>query len=574
MKKREEIKYYELWLGHKQIRFSYDEINADPELANELKELERKKGECEIRFFHPHGKARFGYDCGFRLASTTDWINDRKHTICMCSSPNQVGKTCHAVVKKILKLIPCDPQWEIFQTGVKYYDWQGPKTLVVLTDDNGKLREVIWPELQKWIPAKELGEYRPRFLGGTKEPSWMRHPSLTLSCGSRILFFSYEQKASVASGIKCEEVLADEQLPIAFFNELNQRGRTRGGLWWDLPFTPHSVDGRPDTGMNSFLYDIWTGHNTRGHSVLRTRISVDDVPDHIYSKAEKRKAYREHVLMPRKTGDQAAMREGEARYYGFFQKVSGLFYPEINRGIHFIHLTHNDLKGKEWTHYRAIDYGYSNPTACVFLAVNASGDIVMYDEYYKTGKDAIEHAPAIIEYSGNRREADRQIRDEKHGLYYDAYKEVAVRQKYAKTVLDWHSFQNAGGSSRPISFFFRIGGLNVFPSSTLKQDARAQNLRALLRIDPNRRHIVTGNTGAPRLYFSTKCVKFKWEWERCVFDKRASGLESHNNKEVKRNKDDHLIDALEYAACENLRHVGDYSEKIKEIKPLSASGGY
>ncbi|MFA5385361.1 MAG: hypothetical protein WC364_12005 [Eubacteriales bacterium] len=571
-----QIKYYELWLGDDLIRFSYEEIKADPQLELELKKIERKKAENELQFFVPHGEAKNGYDCGFQMVSMADWINDREHTVCMNCSGNRVGKTCHAVVKKALKIIPCDKKWQIYKTGkIKFYEWQGKKTLVVLAYDKGKLQQVMWPEIQKWFPAYELGEYRQTFLGGTKEPSWDRHPRIDLKCGSKIFFFTYEQPASVCSGIVASEIFADETMPLSFWNELNQRGRTSGGVWWDISYTPHKVEGRVDSGTNSFLHDMWKGINTRGHSVLRSRISVDEVPNRIIPESEKKKMYRELVVVPKQLGDQVAIRDGMARYYGIADQLSGLFYPEVHPDIHFVDWTYDDIKNKGWTHYRSVDYGYANPTACGLWAVSPNGDLFMYDEYYVAGKDAVEHAPLIIEKCGNERKLVKKMLDKESGIYYDMYEEVFKTQRYIRTWLDWHSFQTAGGSGRPVSFFFTIGGLRVCESVKLRQEQRAQNMRAMLKIDKNRRHMVTGKPGAPRIYISNKCVKWRWEWERCVVDIRAFGNERHNPMEVKQNKDDHLIDATEYIACENPRYLGSYVDrKPREVAPISRHGGY
>jgi hypothetical protein len=570
-----QLKVFELWLGNDLISYTYEEIKSNPKLEQDLKKLQRMKAENELQFFVPHGAARFANDCGFMLASSADWVNDRKHFICICCSPNQVGKTCHGVVKKVLRLIKCDPNWQIFKNGIEYHEWNGPKTLVVLGYDKGHLERVLWPELQKWIPAKELGPYCHVSLGGTKEPSWKMTPDVTLQNGSKIILLTYDQKASVCAGVKAEEVLADEQIPLPFFNELDQRGRTRGGIWWDFSFTPHKVQGRADTGANSWLIDMWTGHNTRGHDVLRCRISIDDVPDRIFSKEQKRKAYLEHVEIPKKVGDRLGMLEGAARYYGIFQQSSGLFYPEIQRELHFIPWTYESISDKGWTHFRCVDYGWSNPTACSFWAISPTGDYFMYDEYYISGKDAYEHAPGIIEKSGNKRKLIKKIIDNDSGAQYDVYEEEEIRQKYMGTFLDWHCFQMTGGIGRPLSFFFQIGGLRVSESTKLNQEHRAQNLRALLKIDPNRNHIVTGKPGAPRMYFSTKCAKFKWEWERCVTASRSFGNETNNYKETKRNKDDHLIDTAEYMASSEARYLGDYlKRKPKTFQNISSHGGY
>jgi len=192
-----------------------------------------------------------------------------------------------------------------------------------------------------------VGPFKAVSLGGTKEPSWHLGPTVDLKCGSRIILLTYDQLPSVCCGIKANLVLANEQMPLAFFMELSQRGRTLEGIKFIMPYTPHSIPGRPESGANSFLTDLWTGNDTRRHTVLRTRISVDDVPDHIYSKEQKRKAFIEHVENPKKTGNQAAIREGMARYYGIAQQVSGLYYPEIDNAVHYVDWTYEDIKKKD-----------------------------------------------------------------------------------------------------------------------------------------------------------------------------------------------------------------------------------
>lgn len=572
-----EEKVYELWLGNELISYPYSVIKADLELERDLKLLERKKAENELQFFSCHGTAKKGYDSGCELVSMQDWLNDREHNVYMNCSPNKVGKTTHAVVKILLKILPCDPNWPIFtQNGITYYDWQGPRTAVVFGYDKNQLKDDLWPTLQTWIPADQLGKYRPFLLGGTSVPSWDRGPRVELKCGSRIIMLTYDQDASVCCGTKASEVLANEQMPLSFFWELGQRGRNfMGGITFVMSYTPHKVQGRPDTGINSFMQDMWTGQNTRGYNILRTRISMEDVPEHIISKEEKKKAYIELVKYPQQSGDQTAIREGIARYYGIAQELSGLFYPEIDPDIHYVDWTWEDIKGKGWTCYRSMDYGMQNPTAVGFWAVSPEGNLFMFDEYYRAGMDAISHAPAIIEYCGNERKLVNKMLDKESGNYWDVYDEVEVRQKYTRTWLDWHSFQTAGGIGRPVSFFFQIGGLKVRESTKLRQEARAQNLRAMLKVDPQRKHMVTGKLGAPRMYFSRKCAKMIWEFSHCVVDRRMFGNETKNLKETKRNLDDHLVDAAEYIACEHPRYLGDYESRgPRKLQNISKHGGY
>jgi hypothetical protein len=574
-KRGESGRWFTLRLGTELIQIEEDEVLRDPKLADDLRKLVKLKEENELQFFVPHGTPKMGYDCGFQLAGMVDWLNDNEHTVYMNCSGNQVGKTCHSVVKNVLRLVPTDPSWPIYKTGIKYQEWEGPETLVVLGYDKGQVINVLWPELQKWIPNTELGPYRPYSQSGTREPSWDRHPVLPLKCGSKVIFLTYDQKASVCAGVKAKWMLPDEQMPLTFFNELDERARTRRGVRWTMGFTPHKVEGRPDTGEDGWLRDMWKGINDRGHTIMRCRISIDDVPDHIYSDREKKRAYVKWIELPKKTNDKESQREGEARYYGLFQRASALFYPEVDPDVHIVDWTYDDIKGKGWTHYRSLDYGYSNPTSCGLWAVSPTREYFRYGEYYVAGRDAVEHAPAIIAACGNERVKTGHVEDKEAGISYDTWKEVPKRQKYIKTWLDWHCFGNSGGVGKPIAFFFGIGGLQVTPSTKLMQEQRSANLRALLRIDPNRKHMVTGKLGAPRIYISRSCHKWIWEWERCVFDTRRYGEASHNQKETKRDLNDHAIDETEYFACAAPNYLGDTDDEGEaDVKPISNQAGY
>ena len=565
----------DFWLGNRHISFAKEEVDADPQLKDELEYLWHQNLTNPIQFFSPHGEAKYGTDCGFQLISSLNYLSDDVHTFFMNVSPNQVGKTCHAIVKKVLRLVPNQYDWSLIkELGVYYRPWEGPKTLVVLGYDKGQIIDVLWPELQKWIPDGELGEYRSFANGGTKSPSWQYNPRVNLKCGSRIIFLTYEMKPSVCAGVKAKEVLADEQMPLSFFNELDQRGRTLGGINWDVSFTPHRVVGRPDTGAECWLYDMWTGKNTRGHRIGRFRITVEEVPDHIYSLEQKQLAKSQWITIPRETGDEEAIREGEARFYGLFQRPQGLFYPEVNPELHFIDWGFDDIKDKAVTFFRTIDYGYANPTACSYWAVFSTGEYFLYDLYYVKGLDAIPHSRAIVERSGNKLKEMKKFVDKVTKIEYTVLSEECTTVKFRQTWLDWHCFSQQGGAGQPISFFFNIGGLRVLPSTKLNQEQRAQALRSFLRVDPERRHLVTGQKGAPRMYISKNCKKWEWEWERLVFESRRVSDMSQNKKETHVDKNDHAIDTTEYMACSGARYMPPHLQKSITLKPLSSSAGY
>jgi len=86
--------------------------------------------------------------------------------------------------------------------------------------------------------------------------------------------------------------------------------------------------------------------------------------------------------------------------------------------------------------------------------------------------------------------------------------------------------------------------------------------------------MVTGKLGAPKMYISRKCVKWRFEWERCVSQTRAFANEKHNAYETKQAKNDHAIDDTEYFACASPKYLGDHVKEPKVFEPISKSGGY
>jgi len=547
----------QLRIGRELFTWPQSDLDNDAVLARQVASTAKALKSNPLQFFAPHGEAKIAEDGGFQLVSAVDYLNDDTHSVCMNKAPNRTGKTCMNVVKGALRICRCNPKWLIFREhGVKCPDWDGPKTLLVMGYDQGFLIRVLWPELQKWLPDYELGAFRSPQNGGTRHPSWSAHPMITLAKSkSTIIFLNYDQSASVGAGVLAHYVIPDEQMPLSFFNEIDERGRTIGGIKWYFGYTPHKVDGRPDSGADSFLEDMWSGRDTRGHSVLRMRCSIDEVPDYIYSREQKQAAYRKWVEGPEKTGDTAAKREGLARYYGIAQQPADLFYPEFNRLYHVIHVSWEDLRDRPGRHFRYMDYGHSAPTVCLFCWMSNFGDVVIYDEYYVKGKDAYDHAAAIIERSGNSRRKGDVVGPRGHAVNVTTYEEVSDRQRYERTVLDHHCFEQPSGGGITVAQWFRMGGLPVITSTTADIIPRSANLRMLFRINQDREHFATKELGAPRLYISDRCEWSVHELLNCRRAIRKHGEDQHNPKETRQEKNDHAIDAMEYMACDVVRMV-------------------
>jgi len=75
--------------------------------------------------------------------------------------------------------------------------------------------------------------------------------------------------------------------------------------------------------------------------------------------------------------EDAFMQEYEAD----FRKFTGLVYKEFERSIHVIKPYDID---QSWTRFVGIDFGYENPTAVLWAAIDNDGNWIIYDELYRT----------------------------------------------------------------------------------------------------------------------------------------------------------------------------------------------
>lgn len=81
---------------------------------------------------------------------------------------------------------------------------------------------------------------------------------------------------------------------------------------------------------------------------------------------------------------------------GLWKQSEGVVYPEYNHLIH-----HIDYKyiPHTWRRIRAMDFGFRNPSVCLWLAQDHDGIIYKYKEIYQTEKTIADLAPIILEMS-------------------------------------------------------------------------------------------------------------------------------------------------------------------------------
>lgn len=88
---------------------------------------------------------------------------------------------------------------------------------------------------------------------------------------------------------------------------------------------------------------------------------------------------------------------------GLWVQAEGAVYEEWDEAIHL--LDHFEPPAS-WRRIRAIDFGYTNPFVCLWIAIDPDGRMYVYRELYMTGRIVADHAGVIRQMSeGERFEA-------------------------------------------------------------------------------------------------------------------------------------------------------------------------
>lgn len=82
----------------------------------------------------------------------------------------------------------------------------------------------------------------------------------------------------------------------------------------------------------------------------------------------------------------------QQEYMADFRKFTGLVYKEFNREVNVIEPF---VLPESWQIYRSLDFGSTNPTACLWIAVDSDENWYVWAEHYATGQTIDYHAGII-----------------------------------------------------------------------------------------------------------------------------------------------------------------------------------
>lgn len=374
-----------------------------------------------------------------------------------------------------------------------------------IVSPNYKQSKMIhWRELQKEIPISWILKKNEVEL------------SITLKNGS-IIELKGAENPDALRGIKLRGLIIDEIASI----------RNWDWLWHEVlrptltDYEAPSLFISTPKGYNHF-YDLYQlGQNNQEEQYQSWRFTSYDNP---YIPREEIDNAKEEL-----TEDTFAQ-----EYLADFRKYTGLVYKEFQRETHIIEPF--DIPDN-WTIYRGVDFGSTNPTACIFIAVDGDENWFIIDEHYAVG-ETIDYHAGVINAKPYSKRVEASYGDPSGAQWIS---EFAQRGIYI-TPADKEVGTN-------FNSWVRFGIEKV-----------SEKLRSI----PGR--IVSQTKGTAALYIFTSCQNTIREFETYRWkEKSVSQAQDLNEPDVPEKANDHALDALRYFAVSYKKKEPDYVAPKNDI---------
>jgi PBSX family phage terminase large subunit len=198
---------------------------------------------------------------------------------------------------------------------------------------------------------------------------------------------------------------------------------------------------------------------------------------------------------------------------GSWEVFEGQVYPMFDRDVHVLPA---DFKISDtWSRYRAVDHGWTDPCAAVWMAVDHAGNHYIYDEYYRKLTTIEENSKAILERSGE--------------------------QKFVYSVLAPFSDKIEPGKGKKYSDIYREAGLHLVEQRS-RVMAGIARVREMLEPREGRKHPINRHaTRAPKLYVLSNCRNTIREFQVYRFPPLK---DEKSSPDKPLDKDNHALDAI------------------------------
>lgn len=320
-------------------------------------------------------------------------------------------------------------------------------------------------------------------------------------------------------------------------DSMNLPKAQRGNMKVTIEF--RSADQDPSTFEQAALTGVWI--DERCPEVIYDRliprlvdrdgwILYSDIPEQWWQYERLKEAmpeagvYYQHFEMadneqnlPAGAIDEAAARMTEEqralRIRGEFVVMEGVVYREYFDAIRPNgHLVKPFRVPAAWPRWRAIDYGASSPTACLWFALGPDETIFVYREYYQAGSSIPHHAKAI--------------------------KNASEGEKYIRTLIDPAAFAASPANPITVAGQYQKEGMPCFPWPR----AQEMGLHAMVQRVKQRLEV-------KRIEVFENCVNLRREFRSWKYkaDKDGKPLAS----DAFEAGNDHALDCLRGFICTN-----------------------
>ena len=235
-------------------------------------------------------------------------------------------------------------------------------------------------------------------------------------------------------------------------------------------------------------------------------------------------------------------------YLADFRKFTGLVYKEFEREVHIVQPF--DIPDG-FTLYRGVDFGSTNPTVCLWIAVDGDDNWFIVDEHYEVGKTIDYHAGIInsktkgnvVATYGDPSGAQWITEFNERGIYITkADKEAGTNQN------SWVRF----GIEKVAEKLKTVPG-HVVPGVLL---------------DKGSLKMTAPSSSAPSLYITNNCVNTIKEFETYRWkEKVVSQAQDLNEPDVPEKSNDHAMDALRYFAVSHKKTQYIDPESLPKYEP-------
>lgn len=252
--------------------------------------------------------------------------------------------------------------------------WMGPLWLyreiqrnpkgnyLVIAPTYGQLQRVALPETRRFFDELQLGEYRAA------------DRVYKLVSGGGVYFGSADNPLTL-EGVHCNAIWLDEagQMRSEVWDVALRRTGFHSGRILGTT-TPYDLG-----WLKQRVYDLWTGGDPNYAVVQFGSIENPAYPREEFERAR--------ATLP--------SWKFKMFYQGVFARPEGLIYQDFDSGRHIIDPFEIP---SAWRRIAGADFGFNNPTAALWAAIDPDGVVYLYREYKERGKLPSESAEDLMSF--------------------------------------------------------------------------------------------------------------------------------------------------------------------------------